>query len=229
VRSHFRMLPFVLVLVVSVLTARAQTIDAEVDRTVWVGRGNVYYPVAIVGIDFDGKPGDRTGRPLQCRIPANLGNDWMTKMQVKVENRSPMTVTCVRVRLQIPRVSTEPGKTDVFIDNYLATIGMIPEEALKVSAGRVLQVDQQPLIEFRPGDAEYVPFAHFRREEGGSSSRPPTSAGLKVVVYPWDVFFEDGARWLAPSGYVRPNPDKPGTWVRVFSDPKQTPWTTNSK
>jgi hypothetical protein len=62
----------------------------------------------------------------------------MTKMQVKVKNRSPMTVTCVRVRLQIPRVSTESGKMGVFIENYLATIRVIPEEALKGSAGKVL-------------------------------------------------------------------------------------------
>jgi hypothetical protein len=52
--------------------ARAQTIDAGVDRDVWVGRGKIYYAIAIVGIDFDGKPGDCNGRPLQCGIPDNL-------------------------------------------------------------------------------------------------------------------------------------------------------------
>jgi hypothetical protein len=71
--------------------ARAQTIDAGVDRDLWVGRGNLYYSSAIVGIDFYGKPGDCSGIPLQCRIPDNLGDGWMTKMQVKVKNRSPMT------------------------------------------------------------------------------------------------------------------------------------------
>ena len=31
------------------------------------------------------------------------------------------------------------------------------------------------------------------------------------------------------SGYVRPDPDKPGTWLSIFSDPKQTPWTANNE
>jgi hypothetical protein len=139
-----------------------------------------------------------------------------------------MPIACVR--LQISRVSTESGKTGVFIDSYLATIGVIPEEALKTISGKVLQVDQQSPIELRPGNAAYVPFAHFRMEGGGAfSPRPPTPAVLRMTVYSWDVFFEDGARWLAPLGYARPDPDKRSTWARIFSDPKQTPWTTNSK
>jgi hypothetical protein len=223
----FRVLLFVLLLVFSARTAPAQTIDAGVDRLVWVGRGNVYYPIAVVGIDFDGKPGDCIGKPLGCGIPDDMGDNWMSKMRVNVENRSPMTVTCVRVRLQIPRVSKESGKTVVLIDNYLATIGVIPEKALRLSADRVLQVDQEPPIELRTGNTEYVPFAHFSRDGSAISPRFPTQ--LRIMVYPWDVFFEDGARWLAGSGYVRPDPDKPGTWVPIFSDPKQTPWTANGK
>jgi hypothetical protein len=42
-RNDFRMLPFVLLLVVSAWAAGPQTIDLGVDRSVWVGRGNVYY------------------------------------------------------------------------------------------------------------------------------------------------------------------------------------------
>jgi hypothetical protein len=195
---------------------------------VWVGRDNLYYPIAIVGIDFDGKPSDCSAKPLRCRIPDDLG-DWMTRMRVKVENRSPMTVTCMRVRLQIPRVSHESGKTDVFIDTYLATIGVIPEKAL-VCANGVLQVDQQPPIKLPPGNTQYLPFAHFLREAGGVSPHPPTPAELRVMVYlvyPWDVFFEDGARWLAGSGYVRPDPNMPSMWVPIFSDSRQTPWTAS--
>jgi hypothetical protein len=80
----------------------------------------------------------------------------------------------------------------------------------------------------RVRNAEYVPFVHLRREGGGFPSRPPSLAELRTMVYPWDVYSEDGARLLAPSGYVRLDPDKPGTWVRIFSEPKQTPWTANS-
>jgi len=224
-RSYFRMLLFVLLL--AAWASHAQTVGPAVDRVVWVGRGNIYNPIAVVGIDFDGKPGDCSGSPLRCRIPVDLGEDWMTKMRVKVENRSPVTMTCVRVRLEIPRVLKESEETA--FDVYMGTIGVIPEKALRVSAERVLQVDQQPSIELRSENTEYVTFAHFLREAGGISRRPTTPAQLRIVVYPWDVFFEDGARWLAPSGYVRPDPDKPGTWVSIFSDPKQTPWTANSK
>ena len=98
-----------------------------------------------------------------------------------------------------------------------------------MSADRIMQVDQQPPVQLGPGYEEHVPFAHFRREGGGSSPRPPTPAELRMTVYPWDVFFKDGARWLAPSGYARPDPNRPGTWVPISSDPKQTPWTANSK
>jgi hypothetical protein len=71
----------------------------------------------------------------------------MTKMQVKVENGSPMTATRVGVRLQISRVSTESGKTGVFIDSYLATIGVIPEEAfiVKVLSSLAKVTDSQML------------------------------------------------------------------------------------
>lgn len=79
-RSYFRMLLFVPLLAISAWTVHAQTINEGVDRAVWVGRGNLHYPIAIVGIDFDGKPGDCSGRPLRCRIPDNLGDDWMTKI-----------------------------------------------------------------------------------------------------------------------------------------------------
>jgi len=226
--SHFQMLLFVL-LMVGARAAGAQTIDAGVDRVVWVGRGNLCYPIAIAGIDFDGKPGDCRGRPMQCRIPDNLGDDWMTKMQVSVVNRSPMAIKCVRVRITIPKISTESGKTGVFYDDYLATIGVIPENALQVSADRVLAVAQQPAIELKSGDEGVVPFAHVVRNGNGFSPSAATSAKFTIMVYPWDVFFKDGAHWLAPSGYVRPDPDKPGAWVRIFSDPKQTPWTANSK
>lgn len=164
-RSHLRVLLFVPLLVISAWASHAQTNEAAGDRVVWVGRGNLYYPISIVGIDFDGKPGDCNGRPLRCRIPVDLGDDWITKMRVKVENRSPVTVTCVRVRLQIPRVLKEAGETP--FDVYMGTIGVIPEKALRVSADRVLPVDQQPPMELRSGSTEYVPFAHFLREAGG--------------------------------------------------------------
>jgi hypothetical protein len=226
-RGYFQELLFVLLLAACAWTSHAQTIGPAADRVVWVGRGNIYDPTAIVGIDFDGKPGDCSGRPLRCRIPADLGDDWMTKMRVKVENRSPVTMTCVRVRLQIPRVLRQSGETA--FDLYMGTIGVIPEKALRVSSDRVLPVDQQPLIELRSGSTEYVPFAHSLREAEGISRRLATPEQLRIVVDPWDVFFEDGARWLAPSGYLRPDPDKPGTWVSIFSDPKQTPWTAKSQ
>jgi hypothetical protein len=226
-RSHFRVLLFVLLLATCEWASHAQTIGPATDRVVRVGRDNIYYPIAIVGIDFDGKPGDCSGRPLRCRIPVDLGDDWMTKMRVKVENRSPVTMTCVRVRLQIPRVLKESGETA--FDVYTGTIGVIPEKALRVSADRVLSVDQQPPMELRSGSTEYVPFAHFLREAGGISRRLATPEQSRIVVDAWDVFFEDGARWLAPSGYVRPDPDKPGTWLSIFSDPKQTPWTANNE
>lgn len=228
-RSHFRTLLFVLLLVVSASTACAQIIDAGVARVVWVGPDNMFYPVGIVGIYFNGQPGHCIGRPLRCSIPDNLGDDWMTKMQVSVVNRSPMAVTCVRLRMQVPKVSTESRNTGVVYDNYLATIGVIPENALRVSADRVPPVDQQPAIELKSGGKGVVPFAHVVRTGGGFSPSASTSANLTIMVYPWDVFFKDGAHWLAPSGYVRRDPNKLGTWVRLFSDPTQTPWTANSK
>jgi hypothetical protein len=226
-RSYFRLLLFVLHLATCAWASHAQTIGPATDRVVRVGRDNIYYPIAIVGIDFDGKPGDCSGRPLRCGIPVDLGDDWMTKMRVKVENRSPVTMTCVRVRLQISRVLKESGETA--FDVYAGTIGVIPEKALRVSANRAIPVDQQPPIELRSGSTEYVPFAHFLREAGGISRRSATPEQSRIVVDPWDVFFKDGARWLAPLGYVRPDPDKLGTWLSIFSDPKQTPWTANNK
>jgi hypothetical protein len=225
-QNRVEMLLFLPLLVVLALVTHAQTIDAGINRDVWVFRDNVYYPIVIVGIDFDGKPGDCSGRPLRCRIPDGM-DDWMTKMRVMVVNRSPMSMTCVRVQIQIPRVASEPGR--VRVEEYLATIGVIPQEALlPVNSSEPIQVDQQPPIEISPGSTEYVPFAHFVRDGVGLLPRPPVPAQLRLTVLPWDVFFKDGARWKAGSGYVRPDPDKPGWWVRIFSDPKQTPWPSNS-
>jgi hypothetical protein len=176
-------------------------------------RDNIFNPIVIVGIQFNGKPAECFGpRLAQCSIPAELGDNWMKYISAIVLNRSKKVLTCVRVRITLQQPSSSPPR-DRFT-SFEATSGVVPDNALYTINGQKLNIVQQRPIQLGPGQTTEVSF-DVVHTESGFSPRLPDPAHMQPLIDPWDAFFSDGTRWLGPSGYLRPDPQTPGKYNKI--------------
>jgi hypothetical protein len=188
------------------------------ERTIKVGRPNLYHPVAITLVSVGNLEvqcglvhGVATPQPV---IPFEADEDWLQNATISILNRTNKPIAFVGIGLYFPE--TGDGKRKP-VATHVVSLGRIPQSVAFLANGRPLPQPQtaKPLS-FFPGQTTVVPLrdhADAIKHLVGQFMQP--SAVTKVEIRIQNVYFDDGMQWDGGGGFSVPDANQPGKRTRL--------------
>lgn len=157
-----------------------------------------------------------TGKPF----PA--GDDWIKNLVFVVKNFSNKKVIAMDINMIFP--DTGAGTMGSPVSGSGITVGRKPEHALYNSrTGRKAETKREP-FSILPGQEVRIAVApYYDPIKAAIEAKQPTSTITTFRVSFVDFYFSDGTKF-DPGGFWKPDPNRPGVYVRMTSDE----WSTTT-